>query len=357
VGPDVTTADSRLRLIGSCPAIGRGTSGADYLRAVERASSRAELHGWDAVLIYADHRQVDPWLVAQVVVRVTSRLVPLVAVQPIYAHPYTIAKSIATIGHLYDRPIWLNMIAGGAPLDLESLCDSSPHDRRYDRIVEYATIIRELFSGQGVVTRSGEFYQVKHLQLLPKLRADLFPRFTISGSSAAGLEAARRLGAIAVQYLRPTCELAPTAFDGGIPHGTRLGIIARETTEAAWRTARQRYPESEDRVKLRQMTSSLSDSVWVKDLSREISLPTGSPYWLGPFKNLHAPCPFLVGSCREIVTELVEYVRLGIRTFLLVEPEDEEDYARISAIFSAAHKQAEAFMSCHLQDNGSKIAL
>ena len=329
-----------LRLIGSCPSIGNASTGKGYLLNVEHAAKCADQNGWDSILIYADHRQADPWLIAQVVIQATSQLKPLVALQPLYAHPFTIAKSIATIAYIYGRQVRLNMIAGGSPLDLESFCDSVPHDRRYNRIVEYATIVRDLFCELGLVSSAGEFYQVRNLQLLPRLQPDLWPTFMISGSSAAGLEAATRIGAIAVQYLRPAGELTTFGFNKRLQHATRLGIIARESHESAWLAALKRYPEDQDRARLRQVATNVSDSVWVKELNRAIDVRVGHPYWLGPFKNYYAPCPFLVGSCNEVIAELVEYIGLGIRTFLLVQPEDEEDYGRVNEIFRAAQAQA-----------------
>jgi alkanesulfonate monooxygenase SsuD/methylene tetrahydromethanopterin reductase-like flavin-dependent oxidoreductase (luciferase family) len=59
------------------------------------------------------HSLVDPWLVAQLVIQATTTLCPLVAVQPVYLHPYAAAKMVATLGHLHGRRVYLNMLAGG----------------------------------------------------------------------------------------------------------------------------------------------------------------------------------------------------------------------------------------------------
>ena len=66
---------------------------------------------------------MDPWLVSQMVVQNTERLCPLVAVQPIYMHPYTVAKMVATLAYLYGRRLYLNMVAGGFKNDLQALDD------------------------------------------------------------------------------------------------------------------------------------------------------------------------------------------------------------------------------------------
>ena len=70
------------------------------------------------------------------------------AIQPIYMHPYWVAKQIASFGYLYGRQIYLNMVAGGFKNDLEALNDTTPHDQRYARLVEYTTIIMSLLDSR-----------------------------------------------------------------------------------------------------------------------------------------------------------------------------------------------------------------
>ena len=57
-------------------------------------------------------------------------------------HPFTVAKTIASIGCLYGRQMYLNMVAGGFKNDLNALNDTTPHDKRYERLAEYTTIIK-----------------------------------------------------------------------------------------------------------------------------------------------------------------------------------------------------------------------
>ncbi len=136
---------------------------------------------------------------SHVILQNTSRLCPLVAVQPIYMHPYTVAKMVSSLAFLYGRRIYLNMVAGGFKNDLNALNDPTPHDRRYDRLVEYTTVIKLLLGTEGPVTFSGEFYQINQLKLAPPLPKELFPGILISGSSDAGLAAALAIGATAIK--------------------------------------------------------------------------------------------------------------------------------------------------------------
>ena len=71
------------------------------------------------------------------------------AAQPIYSHPYTVAKQVASLAHLRDRRVYLNMVAGGFTSDLKALNDTTPHDLRYERLTEYTTIIHPILQKES----------------------------------------------------------------------------------------------------------------------------------------------------------------------------------------------------------------
>jgi alkanesulfonate monooxygenase len=163
----------------------------------------SEAAGCEGILVYTDNSLVDPWLVAQIIIENTERLCPLVAIQPAYMHPYTVAKMVSSLGHFYGRRIFLNMVAGGFKNDLSALNDTTPHDKRYARLVEYTTIIQELLRSPAPVTYRGEFYVVDKLRMTPPLAPELMPGVFVSGSSEAGLNAAVALAAVAIKYPQP----------------------------------------------------------------------------------------------------------------------------------------------------------
>jgi alkanesulfonate monooxygenase len=329
-----------VQLIGTCPTM-NGSTGQAYLARIAEVSKWADDDGWEAILVYSDHAQCDPWIVAQEILRHTMQLRPLVALQPLYMHPLSAAKIVATLASMYGRQIYINLIAGGFPRDLQTLCDATPHDRRYDRVVEYASIMQDLLRPRGLCSFNGAFYNVKELQLVPRLPADKLPVFTISGSSPAGLAAAKKLGARAIQYLRPSYEYAGVTFDPSLQYGARLGVIVAETRSRAWEIARQRYPTGNSEMrKIRQYATSISDSVWVKELDKEIRVPPGHPYWLGPYHYYRTVCPFLVGDEQDVSGEIANYVRMGLRTFLLELPTNAEESRQITRVFKLACERA-----------------
>lgn len=58
---------------------------------------------------------VEPWSMAQHIVANTKRSSPLIAVNPVYMHPFTAAKFVSSFAQLYGRKVChLNMITGTA---------------------------------------------------------------------------------------------------------------------------------------------------------------------------------------------------------------------------------------------------
>jgi len=321
VDPDrsLDHSPTEIALFSTCPA-SAGLEAAEFRRRVVEVAHWSERQGCRGILVYTDNSLLDPWLVAQLIVEATESLVPLVAVQPIYMHPYTVAKLVTSFATLYQRPVYLNMVAGGFTNDLRALSDPTPHDRRYDRLLEYATIIKRLLAGD-TVTLDGEFYRVERLRLTPPLSPSLAPWIFVSASSPAGLAVGRQLGAVVVRY--PTGADEPLADAGGARNGIRIGIVARADEEEAWYVAHARFPGDRRGELAHALAMRTSDSSWHAQLSR--SDDETSPYWLVPFRNYKTFCPYVVGAYTRVARELAHHLRAGVDTFILDVPREEAD--------------------------------
>lgn len=333
-----TGSGEELRIYSTCPQskdFGRD----DYIRRVIEVARWSEQTGCAGILVYTDNGLVDPWLVSQIIVQNTETLLPLVAIQPVYLHPYAAAKMVASFGHLYRRRIALNMLAGGFKNDLAALNDTTPHDDRYARTIEYTLIIKKLLQGDGAVAFEGKYYAVKSLKMTPPLERDLFPEIFISGSSAAGRAAAEALAAVAVMYPPP-----PDRENGdlSLPDncGVRIGIIARERRADAWRVARQRFPQNRKGEIAHQLAMRVSDSVWHKRLSTAEMEPSdeGNPYWLGPFQRYQTFCPYYVGDYDRIAAEISRYIAGGCRVFILDIPPARDELEHAAIVFERASR-------------------
>ena len=339
-----------LKIYSTCPQ-SKDLDRSEYSQAVANVSRWSEAAGCTGILVYTDNGIVDPWLVSQIVIENTDRLKPLVAIQPIYMHPYSAAKMVASLAFIYGRAVSLNMLAGGFKNDLLALGDETPHDERYARTIEYTQIMMGLLRGGGPVTVDGHYYRVTNLRMTPPVPAELVPEVLISGSSPAGLAASRTLGATAVKYPRPPGE--EQAWVGDDPAGSfgvRVGIIARDSAEEAWRVANERFPEDRRGKITHRLAMQVSDSHWHHQLSErredsaDIAASGGEPdpYWLGPFQNYKTFCPYLVGSYERVGQMLAHYIAIGSQTFILDIPASKEELEHIGIVFERAHHKVDA---------------
>jgi alkanesulfonate monooxygenase len=333
-------ADQHIRVFATCPQ-SKDVDRAEYARRVADIARWSEKAGCEGILVYTDNGLVDPWLVSQLILESTESLAPLVAIQPVYMHPYTAAKMVSSLAFLNGRRIYLNMLAGGFKNDLVALGDETPHDERYDRTVEYTRIMLGLLQGESV-TLEGRYYRVKNLRMTPPVPEELRPGVLISGSSPAGLAAAQAIGATPVKYPKPPGEEDPPEDED---FGVRVGIVARGDSDEAWRVALERFPEDREGQITHKLAMSVSDSHWHKQLSGRDRGDEGRrderhPYWLGPFHNYKTFCPYLVGTYERVAQELAGYMALGAKTYILDIPASQEELEHIDVVFRAARAAA-----------------
>jgi alkanesulfonate monooxygenase len=326
-----------LKIFSTCPLSAQAAP-ATCFRELQEFACSSENAGYEGSLVVTDNGQLDPWLVSQIVIEATARLCPLVAIQPAYMHPYSVAKMITTIAHLHGRRLYLNMVAGGFKNDLAALNDTTPHDERYARLLEYTTVIQSLLRTDGPVSFEGRYYKIGNLRLTPPMQPDLIPEILVSGSSEAGMTAARQLQATAVEYPKPPAEYAGAPSPSVASRGIRIGIIARANDAEAWSVAHGRYPEDRKGQLTHQLAMKVSDSSWHRQLSELGKSGPGAehPYWLVPFQNYKAICPFLVGSYDRVADEVARYVEAGYRTFILDVPASTEEMRHTGVVFERA---------------------
>jgi len=321
-----------IRLFSTCPPSSQ--YGGDYLRKIKEVAEWCDDAGLEGILVYTDNSLVDPWLASQVILSCTSNLAPLVAIQPVYMHPYSAAKMVTTFSYLYNRRIYLNMVAGGFVNDLVALCDFIEHDDRYDRLIEYVSIMKCLFDDPGPVTFTGAYFAVKNITIKPRISPELIPEVFVSGTSAAGVEAAKEIGATSISYPGTPSE----TLSKGVPSGIRIGIIARDESRKAWQIAHERFPVDRKGQLTYALARKVSDSSWYEQLSEfgEKSTEPDSPYWLVPFKNYKTFCPYLVGSYDDVRREVSKYIERGVQTFILDVPPDREELYHTAIVFNGA---------------------
>jgi len=302
----------------------------DYWRDICKVAQLSEQSGLTGVLLFAGNdTYLEPWVVAQDVLNRTRAISPLVAVNPVYLHPFTLAKTIASLVRLYTRKIYLNMITGTALSYQRAMGDTLTHDERYDRLREYIEIVQLLLGSTRPVTFNGTHYRTEQLQLFPGLPAPYAPEFLLSGQSAAARRVCAATGATGLQML-------PPALDSGLADvsGMHFGIVSRETRAAAWQAARALFPENAENRSLLQLSMANTDAEWKHRMQASSAHNAGAKdgFWLQPFANFHADCPYLVGEHAFVARTLEKLVQKGIDTFVFDVPAREEEFLHLSRV-------------------------
>jgi alkanesulfonate monooxygenase len=313
-----------------------------FRQSVIQAAAWTEAAGCRGMLIYSDNALADPWATAQLVLGSTEHIVPMVAVNPVYMHPFSVARMVSTIAFIHERQVDLNFVSGGFSRHIHEIGCPLDHDQRYDHLTEYAQVVGKLLAGRGpAVYHQGSYYKLNAAAISPPLDTRMAPRIFVSGASEACHRAQAELGATRLAYPREIRK-----YVGCLPlanSGIRLGIIARETSAEAWRTARERFPSSPVGEEFHDLAAKHVESHWHVKLSQDAQVshaPEGA-YWLYPFRAYHTFCPYFVGDFAEVSSLLSRYLTLGVSTVILDFLSDFADLQHAMAALSLAHKKSE----------------
>jgi alkanesulfonate monooxygenase len=323
--------NTKLRVF---PAIPRDPDPAKYVDELMRIARFGERNGFAGILLFAGNDTlVEPWSIAQHILAHTAESSPLIAVNPIYMHPFTAAKFVSSFALLYGRKIYLNMITGTAASDLHGLGEQLSHQDRYTRLGEFIHIVRQLLTSTRPVNFNGKFYKTNNLQLRPGLPPALMPEFLIAGQSDDAHRVAKQMGCLTMQML-------PPSLDEGINGpGVNFGIFAREERNEARREAKLFFQDSAEKRELLKYTMENTDSVWkrrLNDAGQENDELHENGYWLLPFLTFQADCPYLVGSYAEIGAKLRRFEEMNVSTIILDVVADEHELDHVGKALASS---------------------
>ncbi|MFY1632245.1 LLM class flavin-dependent oxidoreductase [Solwaraspora sp. WMMB335] len=282
----------------------------------------ADRYGFTGVLAHTGNDTlVDPWLVGQHALAVSDRLVPLVAVNPVYHHPFAVAQLASSLSYRYRRPLFLNFVAGTSTPDRLALGDDTDHDRRYVRLREYADLVLRLVGDPAPVTADGEFYRLRGARLRLPAGDGLRPVPFVAGHSPAARETARALDAVHV-------GMFPTDLRTPDQTGVYAGLIVRADDEQAWRVARERYPHDPDLERAAVAALRYTDAVWRREAVRPSAAgrPEVGHLWTAPMRSLRADCPYLVGGVETLAPVLAAVLAGGVRAVVVDLAPTEADF-------------------------------
>lgn len=264
---------------------------------------------------------IEPWVLAQEILSKPYTQSPFIALNPVYLHPYTAAQKIMSLSRLYKKRLCLNFITGTSKSDLSSLGDHLPHDARYDRLIEYVTIINGLLTSKIPFSFDGKYYQIKHLRLPYTIEDELYPNYFIAGSSDKAVEARKATKAKKLQMAKPIVKYKDVEPGSS---GLNFGIVARSTYKEAMEVLTEKFkPKYEEAEEMLQFSMLNTDAVWKQEL---LDQEHDAVFRLEPFKHFNADCPYLVGSYEQVTDYLLQYISYGIDTFIIDVERGEMDH-------------------------------
>jgi alkanesulfonate monooxygenase len=285
----------------------------------------AEQLGIDSVLIDVGVGKPDPMVLAMVLATATERLKFMVAHRPGLMSPTLFVQQVNTFSTLSSGRITLNFVAGYSPAEQLHYGDHLPHDERYERMREYLTICRRLWSGETTVDFAGRHYRIEAGRVrtpfvAPDRRA---PEIYLGGGSGRARELATDLADCWLRFgntVENVARESAPVLDNGNEVGLRIACITRPTRCEAVKVGRallesraiHRRRESEaafvkssDSESMRHAYE-LGESEWL-----------GGCLWAGAVRALGATSIALVGTPDDVADGILKFRHAGISQFIL----------------------------------------
>ncbi|MFN9712467.1 MAG: LLM class flavin-dependent oxidoreductase [Planctomycetota bacterium] len=257
-----------------------------------------------------------------------SHINQLVALRMGEVWPPMLARAIATVDHIAQGRLCLNIISSDWPGIQES------SEVRYRRSGEIIQILRGLWTAQGPFAWDGEFYKFRLPSSLPAqtYQQNGGPLLYFGGISPAAQELCAQYCDVFLMWPEPEAAIMETMrvmsqraaqYGRKIDFGFRTHVIVRETEsearEAAERLISRLDPNKGLEIKRRSLDSQ-SAGVLRQDALREQAggdLYLEDHLWAGIGLARSGCASAIVGDPDQVLAKLNRYVEMGVRAFIL----------------------------------------
>jgi alkanesulfonate monooxygenase len=326
-------------------SIGARAVDLSYIGQIARAADEL---GYGGVLLPTGRSCEDAWAVASAMLPLTRRLKFLVAIRPGIISPTAAARLAATVDRLSEGRLLINVVTGGDPAEAEGDGVFLSHDERYAATHEFLEVWRGVLQGK-TIDLDGKYIKVKGAKVLYPPVQRPHPPLYFGGSSPAAHDLAAEHVDVYLTWGEPPKDVAQkvaemkrraAARGRTLRFGIRLHVIARETTEEAWRAANDLLKHVDDRtIEAAQKTFQRLDSEGQRRMvalhgGRRDQLEVSPNLWAGVGLVRGGAGTALVGSAEIVAERMLEYSELGIDTFILSGyPHLEEAYRTAELVF------------------------
>ncbi|MFJ8818698.1 LLM class flavin-dependent oxidoreductase [Amycolatopsis thermoflava] len=291
-----------------------------------------EEHGWGGALIGTGWGRPDTFTVATALAARTTTFQPLIAVRPGYWRPANFASAAATLDHLTQGRVLVNIVSGKD--NLAAYGDSEGDQaQRYARTKEFLRIVRRLWTEENV-SFHGEYFSVTDATVVPRpvVRGERrHPRLYFGGASAAAEEVAATEADVQLFWGEPLDGVAERidrlerlSQELGREHppleyGLRVTTLVRDTTEQAWADAEAKVEAMAKGTISRDPNRFVATGQQrLLELATRGDVLDDNLYTApGRYGGGGAGTTWLVGSAEDVAKSLRRYQALGITHFVL----------------------------------------
>ena len=317
----------------------------DYLKNV---AVTAEKEGFHSLLVPTRFsnglfEETEPlsetWTTVTALATSTKRIRFLIAVRPGFISPPLFAHMAATLDHISNSRIDLNIVPGGIPGDLERLGENLDHDQRYDRASEFIEVCRKLWENQEPVVFRGKTISIDGAICSPT--PNKTPGFYIGGASEKAMDLCANQGDAYLSWIMPRnilvkhlsqMQAKSKARNRIVKYGLRTHIIVRENEAKAWEAAEELLSVASPKVMAqRKSQSGITEMVGRSMQERNQNMHRDTKYLWNGISSVRVNCgTALVGDLEQVSEELLEYWKLGIDEFILSGYPHLEECRRVS---------------------------
>lgn len=258
---------------------------------------------------------------------ITSKINLLAAVRCGEMQPIMLARTLATLDHMLEGRLTVNIISSDFPGQIE---DSA---YRYQRSREVVQILKQAWT-QDVINFKGEIYQFENVTADPAkpYQQNGGPLLYFGGYSPSALALCAEFcdvylmwpetKEILAQRMKAVSSLAEQ-HDRTLDYGLRVHVIVRDTEQEAREYAEELVSKLDDgkgsSIRDRALDST---SLGVAHQAKNREIADGFGYiephlWTGVGRARSGCGAALVGSTDQILSELESYRKMGIRAFIL----------------------------------------
>ncbi|MEV0162407.1 LLM class flavin-dependent oxidoreductase [Nonomuraea fuscirosea] len=291
-----------------------------------------ERHGWDGALLGTGWGRPDTFTVATALAARTTTFQPLIAVRPGYWHPAKFASAAATLDHMSEGRVLVNIVSGKD--NLAAYGDSEGDQaHRYARTREFIRIVRRLWTEENV-TYHGEHFGVTDSTVAPRpvVRGERrHPPLYFGGASEAAERVSAAEADVQLFWGEPLDgvgerieRLKRLSEEVGREHaplefGLRITTLVRDTTEQAWADAEAKVAQlAQGRIPRDPNWRAAVGQQRLLDLAARGDVLDDNLYTApGRYGAGGAGTTWLVGSAEDVAKSLRRYQSLGITHFIL----------------------------------------